>query len=204
MARSGVGEAVARGAAAERGRQLGMLMATWSFNMPGKGRPFSSTRTARGFCLVAECGGPLDPDLWEASHRNRRSVLGLYSPPEDETVGAAGTVRSTKTWSPIRALAPQPARSPRQRCYSRPPIAWHRVAPQRHSEGDCRYSRPNEEAVESSSWFQSPQHYPDYKPKYCINANQRNNLLPRTRIRIRNHLARRHTHHKQKNPAQQT
>jgi hypothetical protein len=46
--RLGIGkEAVARGAAAERGRQQGMLMATWSFNMPGKDRLFSSPRTAR-------------------------------------------------------------------------------------------------------------------------------------------------------------
>jgi hypothetical protein len=44
----GIGkEAVARGAAAERGRQLGMLMATWSVNMPEKGSLFSSPRTTR-------------------------------------------------------------------------------------------------------------------------------------------------------------
>jgi hypothetical protein len=57
--RLGIGKkAVARGAAAERGRQLEMLMATWSVNMPEKDRLFSSKCTAIRFCHVAECGGP--------------------------------------------------------------------------------------------------------------------------------------------------
>jgi hypothetical protein len=74
--RLGIGkEAVARGAAAERGRQLGLLMATWSVNMPEKGRLFRGTRTARGFCHVAECG-PRHPDCREATPGKRRGVHG--------------------------------------------------------------------------------------------------------------------------------